>query len=255
MSGARHRARVIALQALYENDMVGHYTEVAFSHCIGEGTSKDTALGGAYLGQDDLEAVISEFKEAIRIDPGNADAHSILGDLYYRRGDLEAAIPELKEAIRIDPDNADAHFNLGRVYLEQGNFAASIPEFKEVIRIDPDNADAQSIIFAQQLVATVLLHRPEIDGGIQHFAPTYPVNQLSPVDRNILRLAISEIMFSQGMPAKVAINEAVELAKAFGSEASSRFVNGVLGAVVSAGATAQGNSGNSSTTQVKRERR
>ena len=104
MSGARHRARVIALQALYENDMVGHYTEVAFSHCIGEGTSKDTALGGAYLGQDKHDASISELKEVIRIDPDNAGAHFNLGTAYLGQDKHEGAISEFKEAIRIDPD-------------------------------------------------------------------------------------------------------------------------------------------------------
>ena len=153
MSGARHRARVIALQALYEIDVVGHATEAALPHCIGEGTSEDIAS------------------------------------------------------------------------------------------------------FAQQLVTTILQHCSDIDERIQYFAPAYPVGQLSPVDRSILRLAISEIMFSRDIPIKIAINEAVELAKAFGSEASPRFVNGVLGAAVSAGSTALGSCGNSDMTQIKRERR
>jgi N utilization substance protein B len=103
--------------------------------------------------------------------------------------------------------------------------------------------------FARKLVARVLQHRHEIDSAIQRFAPAYPVGQLSPIDRNTLRLAVSEIMFGNGVPVKAAINEAVELAKAFGSEASPRFVNGVIGAIVSAG------NGGRDAAQTKTERR
>jgi N utilization substance protein B len=77
----------------------------------------------------------------------------------------------------------------------------------------------------------VVEHQEEIDGNIQRFAPTWPVEQLSAIDRNILRLAISEILFDNRVIIKVAINEAVELAKKFGSENSSKFVNGVLGSI------------------------
>ena len=77
----------------------------------------------------------------------------------------------------------------------------------------------------------VVEHQEEIDGNIHRFAPTWPVEQLSAIDRNILRLAISEILFDNRVIIKVAINEAVELAKKFGSESSSKFVNGVLGSI------------------------
>jgi N utilization substance protein B len=72
----------------------------------------------------------------------------------------------------------------------------------------------------------------EIDRQIRQHAPLWPVNQLPVVDRNILRQAILEILFVQGVPTKVVINEAIELAKTFGSESSPRFVNGVLGSLV-----------------------
>ena len=65
---------------------------------------------------------------------------------------------------------------------------------------------------------------------IQRYAPAWPLQQLSIIDRNILRLAIQELL-SETAPAKVAINEAVELAKVFGSHSSPKFVNGVLGSV------------------------
>ena len=74
-------------------------------------------------------------------------------------------------------------------------------------------------------------HRPDIDRLIQRKAPAWPLEQLAPVDRNLLRLAIYEVLFDNRVPVRAAINEAVELAKRFGSDSSPRFVNGVLGSV------------------------
>ena len=85
--------------------------------------------------------------------------------------------------------------------------------------------------FAQDLIEGVLAQRDEIDAIIMRNAPAWPVEQLSPVDRNVLRLAIREMLRDNGAPVSVIINEAVELAKRFGSDTSSRFVNGVLGSV------------------------
>jgi N utilization substance protein B len=85
--------------------------------------------------------------------------------------------------------------------------------------------------FVRELVNGTIKHRKEIDRDIQKHAPAWPVDQIALIDRNILRLAIFEILFDNKVPVKVAINEAVELAKTFGSEKSSKFVNGVLGAV------------------------
>ena len=86
--------------------------------------------------------------------------------------------------------------------------------------------------YAVELVAGVMSRWDEVDKAIRKFAPAWPVKQLPVVDRNILRLALFELVFGRGIPRKVAINEAVELAKVFGSESSSRFVNGVLGSVM-----------------------
>ena len=85
--------------------------------------------------------------------------------------------------------------------------------------------------FVRQLVSQVVQHREEVDHNIQRFAPAWPIDQISVIDRNILRLAISEILFDNRVIVKVAINEAVELAKKFGGENSSKFVNGVLGSI------------------------
>jgi N utilization substance protein B len=93
-------------------------------------------------------------------------------------------------------------------------------------RLNEENA-----VFARHLTGGVLENREEIDGYIKKFATAWPLEQISVVDRNILRLAIFEILLDNSVPIKVAINEAVELAKLFGSENSPRFVNGVLGSV------------------------
>ncbi len=83
------------------------------------------------------------------------------------------------------------------------------------------------------LVAGTVTHRERIDVLIRHYAPDWPVEQLAPIDRSILRLALFELGAGDGStPPKVAINEAVELAKTFGGDSSPRFVNGVLGAAL-----------------------
>lgn len=89
--------------------------------------------------------------------------------------------------------------------------------------------------FARNLVSGILEHKTRLDELIQKNAPEWPVDQIAIIDRNILRIAIFEIAVDQGTPLKVAINEAVELAKLFGSDSSPRFVNGVLGSLVSQG--------------------
>jgi len=85
--------------------------------------------------------------------------------------------------------------------------------------------------FTRELVRGVIQNKEKLDENIQSFAPAWPLEQIPAVDRNILRLAIFEILLDNKVPVKVAINEAVELAKKFGSDNSSKFVNGVLGSV------------------------
>ncbi len=85
--------------------------------------------------------------------------------------------------------------------------------------------------FVRETVSQVVRNREEIDGTIQKFATAWPVAQIPVIDRNILRLAIFEILFDNRVSVKIAINEAVELAKKFGSDNSPKFVNGVLGSV------------------------
>ncbi len=89
--------------------------------------------------------------------------------------------------------------------------------------------------FLRGLVTGVMRHRDQLDLLIHKYAPAWPVAQIAVVDRNILRLALYELSGASGTPPKVAINEAVDLAKMFGSDNSSRFVNGVLGTAVAGG--------------------
>lgn len=86
--------------------------------------------------------------------------------------------------------------------------------------------------FVLSLITDIVERIDEIDGFIEKAAPVWPIEQISIVDRNIIRIAVSEITCSNKTPIKVAINEAVELGKTYGSESSPRFINGVLGSLV-----------------------
>ena len=85
--------------------------------------------------------------------------------------------------------------------------------------------------FVEDVVDGVRQHETEIDSVIGPAAPEWPVNQIAKIDKVILRIGVYELMIKRDVPPKVAINEAVELAKAFGGENSSKFVNGVLGTI------------------------
>ena len=85
--------------------------------------------------------------------------------------------------------------------------------------------------FAKDIIRGVMKHIKEIDRYIAKYATEWPLDQITIVDRNILRIGVFELVFNEEIPAKVAINEAIEIAKTFGSESSGKFVNGVLGAI------------------------
>ena len=95
---------------------------------------------------------------------------------------------------------------------------------------DAGLSEAQSA-FAHELLDGVIEKRAAIDDVIRQAATQWPIEQISAIDRNILRLAIREILMNNGAPIRAAINEAVELAKIYGSDNSAKFVNGVLGSV------------------------
>jgi len=91
----------------------------------------------------------------------------------------------------------------------------------------------EEVEFMKNLAKGVLEHRPQIDEIIKKSAPEWPIEQITIVDRNVLRIGIYELLFGDKneVPPKVAINEAIELAKSYGGESSGRFVNGVLGTI------------------------
>ena len=98
-------------------------------------------------------------------------------------------------------------------------------------RLTENQIDEELRTFTYRLINGVLEHKSRIDQVIQQYAAEWPLEQVAIVDRNILRIAIYEFAIWRDTPAKVAFNEAVELAKEFGSESAARFVNGVLGAL------------------------
>ena len=100
-------------------------------------------------------------------------------------------------------------------------------------RLDELGLPSEGCTFAQHVVQGVLDNLEQLDEMIVAYAPEWPIGQMAIVDRNILRIALFEFAVDRGTPPKVAINEAVELAKLFGSDSSQRFVNGVLGTFLS----------------------
>lgn len=89
----------------------------------------------------------------------------------------------------------------------------------------------ESTQFLEELIEGIKKHLEEIDKKIVEAAPEWPLEQIALIDKNILRIALYELLFRNDIPPKVAINEAIELGKAFGGENSSKFINGVLGTV------------------------
>jgi N utilization substance protein B len=99
-------------------------------------------------------------------------------------------------------------------------------------RLENEAVKPTTAAFAGKLVRGVLQHLTAMDELIAFYAPEWPIDQMALIDRNVLRIAIYELAFDDTAPVKVAINEAVELAKLYGSESSARFINGVLGTLV-----------------------
>ncbi|MFA4942035.1 MAG: transcription antitermination factor NusB [Patescibacteria group bacterium] len=85
--------------------------------------------------------------------------------------------------------------------------------------------------FVRETIKNILEHSEEIDNYIRRYATEWPLEQITLVDRNVLRIGIYELLYSENIPPRVAINEAIEIAKAFGGESSGKFINGVLGAI------------------------
>ncbi|MHC1741050.1 MAG: transcription antitermination factor NusB [Anaerolineaceae bacterium] len=95
-----------------------------------------------------------------------------------------------------------------------------------------ENLDDKVQEFSRSIVVGVVPLIEQLDHIVAEHAPEWPMDQVAVIDRNILRIALWEFAVSEITPIKVAINEAIELAKIYGSDSSSRFVNGVLGSLV-----------------------
>jgi len=119
--------------------------------------------------------------------------------------------------------------------LYEWDFSNKKKDLKEVVEknIKEFGPGLEDKSFIWQLVVGVVEHLPQINQIIEKAAPQWPIEQINVVDRNILRIGLYELLFGdkKAVPPKVAINEAIELAKGFGGEASGKFVNGVLGTV------------------------
>lgn len=109
----------------------------------------------------------------------------------------------------------------------------TIEELKDIVRrqLAEFAPDIEDQAFPTRLLNGVCDHIEEINALIVRYAPEWPLEQITIIDRNILRIGIYELLHDTEIPPKVAINEAIELAKSFGSDSSSKFVNGVLGSI------------------------
>jgi N utilization substance protein B len=154
-----------------------------------------------------------------------------------------ASEPDREEPVRQERPAAPAATGrgrgrrLGRILAFQTLYEMDVSRHRpgEVLQrlLDEQHPAPEAGEFARELVTGVLRHRAAIDELIHSSAPAYPLAQMSPVDRNILRIGIYECLYtSQQVPARVAVNEAVELAKRYGGESTPRFVNGVLGHLI-----------------------
>lgn len=99
------------------------------------------------------------------------------------------------------------------------------------LRLEETPLSEELADFARQIIFGVIPLSNALDENIARYAPEWPLDQIAAIDRNILRMALWEFAVYQETPIKVAINEAVELAKQFGSDSAPRFINGVLGAL------------------------
>lgn len=115
--------------------------------------------------------------------------------------------------------------------LFEWDFNGSSEDLKKIVKknLEEFGHEIKEADFVENLAVGTAEKSEEIDSLIMRIAPEWPIEQLSAVDRSVLRLGIYELKFLKDAPPKVIINEAVELAKTFGGEASGKFVNGVLG--------------------------
>lgn len=121
--------------------------------------------------------------------------------------------------------------------LYEVDMAAHLPGLVFQQRLEDERIDGRVMLdddlieFAREIVVGVSVLTEKLDHAIERYAPEWPFDQIAAIDRNILRMSVWEFAVSRHTPLKVAINEAVELAKEYGSDSAPRFVNGVLGSL------------------------
>lgn len=115
----------------------------------------------------------------------------------------------------------------------RGREDARLPEILKFVHVEfaPDFEDDG---YVERQVKAIIGQLGQVDEVLNKYAPNWTVDTMTLIDRNVLRLGVYELKFDETIPSKVAINEAIELGKTFGGEASGKFVNGVLGAVYKA---------------------
>lgn len=117
--------------------------------------------------------------------------------------------------------------------LYQWDFNNAQGDIEEILGFNLEEfaSDMTDTDFPKKIINGVLENKTKIDQLITKYATEWPLDKITIIDRNVLRIGIYELKFDQDIPAKVAINEAIEIAKNFGGESSGKFVNGVLGAI------------------------
>ncbi len=139
--------------------------------------------------------------------------------------------------------------------MEETRRSPSLPEVEEMLvrNVAEFAPESNDVPYMKRLLQGVLEKRPDLDQVIIKAAPEWPIEKIGRVDRNILRIGLYELLFADRaeVPAKVAINEAIELGKNFGGDSSGRFINGVLGSVYKE----LGEPGKNETSNAKREKR
>ncbi|MBC8282451.1 MAG: transcription antitermination factor NusB [Nitrospinae bacterium] len=113
-------------------------------------------------------------------------------------------------------------------FLYQTEFNPESPDSELVAFCERANASEEILNFTQALIRKLLLHEKEVDALLKKISSNWPPDRMAVIDKNILRLGICELLFDSTTPPKVVINEAVEIAKKFGTEESPDFINGIL---------------------------
>lgn len=132
----------------------------------------------------------------------------------------KASIPEKKKAREL---------TLKKLYSEEFHKGS----YKHVLPAEDDTKrDSVGELLSDDLTRMILEHKKELDEMINRHVSKWPVDKLAHVDKNILRIAVMELKHIESVPTKVSVNEAVEMAKKYGSENSYKFVNGVLGSII-----------------------